>query len=238
MRCSLCLLPILALAAPLAAQAPVSVAPLGPGETLLEVSQTGEARAVPDVAEFNAEVAAEAATPRAALAAAAARADQLVRAAEAAGVPARDLRTEAVRVQPHRVKDRDGDETGPVLGYAASTRFRLRLTELGRAPAVVDALVDAGATSLSGPDFSFADEAPVRARARRAAVEAALREASDYAAALGRRVGRVLRVSERGAGGGAADIVVTGSRKGLVPLQPGEQVVTVTVWMDVALVAP
>jgi uncharacterized protein YggE len=63
--------------------------------------------------------------------------------------------------------------------------------------------------------------------------------ADDCAAALGMRVARVLRVSERGQFEMDSDnsaIVVTGSRIPPTPLAPGEIPVRVTVWIDYALV--
>jgi uncharacterized protein YggE len=103
-------------------------------------------------------------------------------------------------------------------------------------PRLVDALVEAGATNLSGPSFRFAHPEEVTARARTAAVGAARQQADDYARAMGMRLGRVLRVSERGIDSDerGSEVVVTGSRI-QTPVQPGTQTVRVTVWVDYAL---
>lgn len=229
--------PLLAALA-LAQSAPTAAPALLPGETLLEVSEEGEVRAVPDIARIEAEVVGEGATSREALARAADAAGAIVRAAAKAGVAARDVRLEPVSVRPRFKLDSDGDETDQRVGFRAEAPVRIRNVAVAAVPALLDALAQAGANELTGPYFGFADDRPLRARARNEAIAAAGREAADYAAALGKRVGRVLRVSERSAAaGGTGDIVVTALQWGrLLPIQPGEQTVEATVWIDYALV--
>jgi uncharacterized protein YggE len=211
---------------------------LKPGETLLEVEAEGVARATPDVATFTLAVAADGATPAAALRANADRTARLVAAARGAGIVATDMKTTGLSVSP-RYRQERGEDTDDVVGYRSTSRLQVRVTAMARASATLAALVDAGATEVSGPDFSFADDAAQRRAARKDAVAAATAQAADYAAALNRRVVRILRVSERRRWGGeSADIVVTGSRQrptGNVPIEPGEQETHVTVWIDYAM---
>lgn len=216
---------------------PTASPALLPGETLLEVSERGEARAVPDTARIEAEVSGDSATSREALAKAAESANAIVRVAIQAGVAARDVRLQPVSVRPRYKLDGDGDETDQRIGFRAAAPLRIRNVAVAAVPALLDALARAGASGLSGPYFGFSDDRPIRARARDEAIRAADREAADYAAALGKRIARVLRVSERRAEqGGGEDIIVTGSRMGLLPIQPGEQTIEAMVWIDYALV--
>lgn len=70
---------------------------------------------------------------------------------------------------------------------------------MARAGAVVAAANEAGANQVYGPNFTLSDpDAPIRAARARALAEAK-RQAASYAAALGLRVERVVRVSETGA---------------------------------------
>lgn len=222
------------LAAAQVAGVPVAAPALQPGETLLEVSEQGEARAVPDVARINAEVMGEGGTSAEALAAAAEAANRLARAAAGAGVASVDVRMEPISVRPRYRLNADGDEIDQQIGFRAEAPFSMRNIRADAVPATLDAL----ARELTGPYFSFADDGSIRARARDAAIAAARREAQDYATAISKRVGRVLRVSERVvANRGGEDIVVTGARTGaLLPIRPGEETVTATVWIDYALV--
>jgi uncharacterized protein YggE len=210
---------------------------VGAGETLLEVSATGRVKAVPDVAEISIGVTTDGGSAKIAMASNSAIAERLIAVARATGIPSAALRTESVSVHPVYRNDKDGDETDRVTGYSASNRLKVRVTDVSKAPDVVDALIGAGATNLEGPNFSFSDNVTQQRNARVAAVQAARAEADDYAAALGMHVARVVRVSERSSiGEGGSDIVVTGSLRGArAPVQPGEQETTVTVWIDYAL---
>ena len=229
---------ILALA--LQAAAPAAP-PLAIDETLLEVSAEGTVRAVPDVATFSSGVTSAGNSPEMALAANAGATARLIKAAREADVASADLRSTGLRVGPRYRQDGDGDDTDEVVGYRVTSQLSVRVRTISKASTVLNGLIKAGATELTGPDFSFSDDAPQLRAARLAAVKNAQAEAADYAAALGKRVTRTLRVSERRAIAEAGeDIVVTGNRvRGaplpLVPIEPGEQEVSVTVWIDYAL---
>ena len=218
-------------------------ASLTSGETLLEVQATGSASAVPDVASFSTEVTGDGPTAAAALAANNANANKLIAAArQQVGAAREAVRTDqlsvTLRYKPGRNGDDDSD-TRQIIGYRATNRISVRVTDLTGASRLVDALLAAGATGLSGPDFSFIDEKPVTARARADAVRVAQREAADYASALDLKLGRVLRVSERARSeNGVSDIIVTAQRRrALAPIEPGERTLNVTVWIDYALVS-
>lgn len=223
---------------PVAAQAPVPSTTLQPGETLLEVQSVGEVSGMPDRASFTAAVDTQGSTPAAAMEANAAASARLAAAARKAGVEAAALRTSNLSVQPRYRQDRNGNPGDEVIGYRATSRFLLHKMPLAVAEKAVAALIDAGATELQGPDFAFADEAPLVRASRADAIRKAQQQAEDYAAALNLRVARVLRVSERASSGGAGqEIVVTGARRGKVlpVLAPGEQAITTQVWIDFAL---
>jgi uncharacterized protein YggE len=222
---------------PATAQVQASALALQPGETLLEVQSTGEAKEVPDRASFSVSVDTPAASPAAALKANAESSASLAAAARTAGVEPAALRTSNLSVGPRYREDKDGDETQEVIGYRATSRFSLKEMPLPVAEKAVTALVKAGATALDGPDFDFADDAPLVRASRVDAIRKAQQQAEDYAASLGMRVVRVLRVSERASAGGDGEIIVTGQRRGtpLPVLLPGEQAITTRLWIDFAL---
>lgn len=225
----------IAIAAMLAAAPAIAQQPqLAPGEALIQVSGTGKVLAVPDTAAVETGVLSDGATPERALAGNAAIAERLIAALRASGVPDTAIRTTAVRLAPRYRADKDGDATDQVIGFRATNQLKVYAASAARAGDVIDALARAGATEIDGPDLGFADEKPLLARARAAAVTQAERQARDYAASLGLKGLRVLRVSERSAAfDGVSDVIVTGSRK-RTPVEPGEQEVSVTVWIDYA----
>lgn len=68
------------------------------------------------------------------------------------------------------------------------------LNSLGK---VLDALVKAGSNNISGVSFSIENDDELRDRARKAAVEEAMRKAKVLAAAAKVRLGKVLAISEQ-----------------------------------------
>lgn len=232
--------------APGAAAAQNVVIALSPGEVLLNVEAEGRHRSHPDVMTVTAGVVTTARTAREALTANSAQANRLVDMVRGRGIEPRDVRTTELRVVPQfeelsdaaaEAADREGREPR-ILGYVASNKLELRLRDLAKAPDLIDALFAAGANSVQGPEFSLSDPTPAEREARRSAVAAARLEADTYAEALGMRIARVLRVSERGAfdSDEGNHIVVTGSRIRGAPIQPGELTTRINVWIDYAMV--
>jgi hypothetical protein len=227
--------------APALAQAvPITLAP---GEVLLQVEAEGQHRTRPDVVTVTAGVVATGRTAREALAANATLANRMVEAVRRAGVEPRDIRTAELSVDPRfDEKDRDRadaeDRDPRIVGYTATNKLELTLRDLGKASVILDSLFQAGANSVRGPLFSLSDPKPAQREARRAAIAEAREEADTYADALGMRVARVLRVSERGSFeyDGGEQIIVTGARVSRTPVEPGELTTRIDVLVDYALV--
>jgi hypothetical protein len=231
------------LGSPQAALAQAVEIGLQPGETLLKIEAEGEARSRPDLMEITAGVVTTAKTAREALSSNAALANRLVAAVRASGVEAGDVQTSELAVSPQFAREdrerAEREETTPrITGYVARNRLSLVLRDLRKAPDIIDRLFTAGANEVQGPSFGLKDPKPAREQARRAAVAAAREEADAYADALGMRIARVLRVSQRGGFDTeeAGTIVATGSRIAATPIEPGEIETSVRVWIDYAMV--
>jgi hypothetical protein len=226
-------------AAPAAAQPVVTLAP---GEAWLEVQAQGEVKYRPDMMTIDAGAVTTGATAQEAMRANAALTDRMIAAIRKGDVEARDVRTREMRVFPRFAEgDRERAERAArppqILGYVASNHLEVRFRNLKRASQIMDALFAAGANDVNGPSFSLQDPEPARRAAERDAVRKGMLEAENYAAALGKRIARLLKVGERQAWSreqGDA-IVVTGSR--MAPaIEPGELTMGVTLHMDFALV--
>jgi hypothetical protein len=230
-----------ALASAIPAMAQNAPLELRAGETLLEVEAIGEELSRPDVMTVDAGVVTVARTASAASRANAEVAQRLVEAIRALGVAPSDVRTQALRIAP-QFERQDRAQEGPIepriIGYVATNALEIRLRNLDRASEILDAMIAAGANRAGGPAFSLADDTAARRLARQRAVAEARAEAEDYATALGMRVARVLRVSERSPGyrTDTSGIVVTGSRSRGTPIEPGEVRTEVRVWVDFTLV--
>lgn len=81
-------------------------------------------------------------------------------------------------------------------GYVARNALEVRLDAPERAGEVIDAAVQAGATSVSGVRFDLKDRAGAEREALRLAVADARARAEAAAAGAGRSVDRVLRIED------------------------------------------
>lgn len=182
----------IAAAAVPAAAAEVQVASQGP---VVELSVTETVKAKPDIAEVGAGVTTEAPTAVAAMAANARAMDAVVARIKALGIAAEDIQTTGINLGAQY--DYDQARQRPAFrGYQASNRVSVTLRDVARAGPVLDALVAAGATDLSGPSFSIDDDAGPRAQARKAAFDKAQAQAAEYARWAGFGGVRLLSVSE------------------------------------------
>jgi hypothetical protein len=228
------------LASAAGAQDPVIA--LARGEVLLKVDAEGEFLVRPDMMSVSAGVVTTGRTAKEALAANSALANRLIAAVRASGVEPRDVQTAELAVNPQFARDKGAENDGEdsirrIIGYVARNRLTIRLRDLRRAADIVDGLFQAGANEVGGPYFGVQDRMPALKGARRAAVTEARAQADDYAEALGMRIARVLRVSERdNSVQDDGTIIVTGSRVRPAPIEPGEISVTTHVWIDYAMV--
>jgi uncharacterized protein YggE len=182
-------------AAAQAAAEPTLAATVGNG-TLLEVSAHAEARQAPDVATVSAGVVTQAADANAAMRDNATRMDKVMQAIQAAGIPARDIQTAGVNLNPQY---RYVENQNPVItGYQASNTVNLKVRDIARLGKVLDALVASGANQVNGPSFEIDQPEPVYDQARRDALEQAQARAAMYAKALGMHVRRIVSISEGG----------------------------------------
>jgi uncharacterized protein YggE len=221
-------------AAPVRAQegAPVT---LVPGQSQISVEAEGEVRARPDVMTISAGATTTGATAQAAMAANSALVDRLINVIRSAGISPSDIRTSDLSVAPRIAGDgRDVDLRPRILGYVARNQLRIRFRDLNRASAIIDSLFAAGANEVDGPRFSLADPVP----AQRAAIAEARAEADNIASTLGKKVGRLLRVSDRRVSSidSGVEIIVSGSRAARVVIEPGELEIVSSVFVDWELV--
>ena len=82
-------------------------------------------------------------------------------------------------------------------GKTEASALEIRLRGSARVEAVRTAIEQAGANQVTGPVYELQNDAEARRAAKQDAVNKARAEADEYARALGMRVARILRVSER-----------------------------------------
>jgi hypothetical protein len=226
------LLALVALPVTANAQSTQTVEPMIPAAgTILDVTAEGRTTRVPDVATIRAGVVAQGATAAAALGDNASRMEKVLAALRRAGIAPRDIATATVALSPQY---RYAENVPPVItGYQATNGVTIRFRDVGKAGAILDALVAQGANQIDGPDLSI-DKADVALdEARTDAVKRARARADLYAAAAGLKVGRIVSIAEAGqndgGGGGPQPVFARAAMADAkTVVVPGEKAVTAT----------
>ena len=195
------------------------------GENTVTASGVGIATAVPNEAQMSFGVESRAPTAKAALAANADAMRKVINALRQAR--AREIATQWVSVYPITRDDRTID------GYTASNSVSA-VSDVGDAGSLIDAAVDAGANSISGPGLSSSNAEELYRQALGKAIAEARERAQVLAKAAGRSVGEITAIVESS----AAMPLPYAERATLdasMPIVPGEQETTATVSVTFSL---
>jgi hypothetical protein len=189
-----------ATAAPAMAQEQPAVPMVPASGTVLDVTARGSTTRIPDQATIRAGVVTQGTTAAAALSDNAARMARVLAALKRAGTAARDIATASVGLQPQY---RYAENQPPVVtGYQATSSVAIRFREVGKAGAILDALVTEGANQIDGPNLAIAEPDAALDEARTDAVARARARAELYAKASGMRVTRIVSIAESGENAG------------------------------------
>ncbi|HWK29447.1 MAG TPA: SIMPL domain-containing protein [Solirubrobacter sp.] len=145
----------------------------------------GFASLTPDLADFAVSIRSTARTSAKARSTVNRRVAAVVRVARAAGVAADDIRTIRLTVSRERVKPK---KRAAYHRYQARQYLQVRMRDVTKLGALLDAVAGAGAEELEAPEFGFADPSQGRLLATRAALADARRRADDAAATQGLRI--------------------------------------------------
>ncbi len=209
-----------------------------PEGTRLDVIATGEVTRVPDIARINAGVVTQAPTATAAIEQNARRMTAVRAALRRAGIADRDIQTSTVSLNPeYRYVE---NQSPQLVGYRAGNEVTVRFRDIANTGRILDALVAQGANQINGPMLTLDKPEAALDEARTAALRTAQARADLYARAMGKRVRRVLSVSEAGMGyqpvprpmaveaRGAADMAAT-------KIDPGEQTISISLTVSYEL---
>jgi uncharacterized protein len=184
-------------AAPTAVAAQAVQAPMPAiAGTRLEVSATGEATRVPDLAIISAGVVTRQTTATAAIQENAERMERVLSALKRVGIEERDVQTSSINLNPeYRYQDNRSPE---LVGYSASNQVSIRFHDIRNTGKILDALVAEGANQINGPTLTIDKPEAALDEARLKALANGRARADVYARALGRRVARIVSISESG----------------------------------------
>ncbi|MDQ0664960.1 uncharacterized protein YggE [Arthrobacter ulcerisalmonis] len=168
-----------------------------PQAQTVTVTGTGWAEAVPDLMLVSVGIECSAASVAEAYAASGEALAAVGSVLRSRGVSPSDLRSTNLTVRAD-LAWRDG-EGQKLVGYVASASLTVRLRDIGSAAATISEAVGAAGdvVRLNNLQLVLSDESAVRAEARDAAWQDALRTAEQYAALASASLGRVLSVTDQ-----------------------------------------
>ncbi|MGB6181032.1 MAG: SIMPL domain-containing protein [Rhodococcus sp. (in: high G+C Gram-positive bacteria)] len=154
----------------------------------------------------------------------------------AAGVDRADIQTQQVSIDPQYSGALPGG-TSEISGYRASNILSVTVRDLSSASDVLGDATSAGgnAARLSGVSFRIDDDSDLIDDARARAFADARDRAEQYASLAGSDLGRVLSISENITGQGPSPRFADSSAASSIPVEPGQQTVSVSVAVQFAL---
>ena len=161
----------------------------------LSMSGQGEIKAAPDTVTLSAGVTAQAPLAAAALAANTSRMTAVLAMLKKQGVADKNIQTSNFSVSPQYTNGAD-NQPPRLTGYQVNNDVQVRLEDVTRLGATLDALVSAGANQMNGINFYIRDSAGLLTQARQQAVADATAKAQTYAKAAGVSLGPILSISE------------------------------------------
>lgn len=180
---------------------------------LVRVNIAETLRTPPDEASMTVGTQAKAPTATAAVAANKVKTERLLATIRSSGIRERDIQTQGIQLQPDYRWDPEPGGRGrqTLIGYVASNSVQIKTRNLDALTSLLDALTQAGADSVYGPNFGISDPAPLRREARIRAMARGVAEATEYARNNGYAKVRLLSVEE-GTSYRGTEVIVTGSR--------------------------
>lgn len=200
---------------------------------------TGKVRGAPDILTAGIGIEVVAADVSGAVSQSNDKARRLIDAMVAAGIPAEDVQTSDLNVQPQYDAAGGPYGGGAITGYRATNSVRIVVRELDKASGVLDAGIAAGgdAARLHSVAFDLDDDSRLLADARTRAFEDAKTRAQQYADMSGTSLSNVVTITEAaGTGGDRSSMMrMPGDAMADMALAPGTQEVSFEVTVTWAL---
>jgi uncharacterized protein YggE len=195
----------------------------------VQVTGTGQVRAEPDIVRVRIGVQTQAQSAVEALTENNDQMQAVLDALESAGIPANNIQTQTVNLQPQY--NNQPQQTGPqeITGYIASNIVSVESDQIDQIGEILDTAVQAGGNTIEGIQFDVSNPEDLLDQAREEAMQDAQRKARQYVTAVGAELGPVLTINETGGVVPFASRELAQPAGGAVPVQPGTQTMEVTV---------
>ncbi len=168
-------------------------------DRVINVTGHGVVETVPDLATMSVGVTREARIAGDALDATSQAMQDIIRRLQTDGIDARDMQTQGLSLQPKWSRPAsNGDAAPQIIGFIARNTLSLRVRDLAVLGDILNTVVEDGANTFNGLQFSVADPDAAFAAARADAVRDAVAKAGQLAEAAGVSLGEIQSISESG----------------------------------------
>lgn len=146
------------------------------------------------------------------------------------GVDPKDIRTTRLSLQQGYERP-EGKRKGFDVSHTLTIVFR----DIDKSGAILDALVNAGANQIQGPNFSWQASDEALQTARVAAIRDADQRASFFAKALGLKIRRIVTMRD-GGGHASGQPSMAAARAAGTQIDPGQDIVRASVYGEYEMV--
>jgi uncharacterized protein YggE len=172
----------------------------------IDVTGTGDAFAIPDVAAVNFNIEQKSQTIHDAQVSINTKMGDVMAFLKLSGIAEKDIKTVNYSASPEYTYPNPCDALRPCfdyskqkfLDYNVTQSVTVKIRNTDKAGSVVDGLGAIGVTGMSGPDFTVDDDTAVQAQARKEAIDNAQAKAKILAKSLGVHLGDIIRFTEGG----------------------------------------
>jgi uncharacterized protein len=161
-------------------------------ERTIVVQGQGKASAIPDIATLSIEVSQDGAELDPVLTKVRKDMEKVLDVIKKQDIPEKDIRTELFQVNPKFEADKRGNARR--VGYTVTNRVSVKVRDLKKTGKVLSASLNAGATSVHGPQFELDNPSQVEREALAAATRDAKAKAQAVAEAAGVQLGEIISI--------------------------------------------
>ncbi len=201
------------------------------------VTGTGEVRGRPDTLTLSLGVTVTRKTVSEATADAATAADKVLGALAGSGVAKDDTQTRDYSIYPQYSPQTSADAPPRITGYTVSNVVGVKIRDLAKAGAVIDAAAAAGGDEVivQGVAFTLEDSTALLGQARERAWQDAKAKAGELARLAGVPLGAAIQISETTSGGSPPTIASGEAARASTPIEPGLVTTSVVITVRFAL---
>lgn len=178
---------------------PLPVVPVAYPENTITVTGYGSVQGAPDIATVDVGVDVFKPTVSEAFTEANATLQEIIDALTGIGIVAEDIQTTNLSV--YSTTQFNTENGNDERGYNVTNTVHVIVRDVSQVEAVIDAAINAGASTLYGLSFNIQDRAALETQARELAMQDATTRAQEYAALVGAELGDVIVVAETQLGG-------------------------------------